>query len=112
MGEASGGGTIFPGLRLLRDALVHGTEAIDAAEGDATHCLARSTADAVAAGALFGLAGAVERLIDEYRQALDGAMEVFLTGGDAPRLAPRLRVPVTPVPDLVLKGLARIADSL
>ncbi len=106
------GGTIFPGLRLLRDSLVRGTEAIDAADGDAADCLARSTADGVAAGVLFGLAGAVERLIGEYRQALGDTMEVFLTGGDAPRLAPRLRVKVTPVPDLVLKGLARIADGL
>lgn len=106
------GGAIFPGLRLLRDSLVHGTEAIDAVEGDAADCLGRSTADGVTAGVLFGLAGAVERLIDEYRQTLGGTMEVFLTGGDAPRLAPRLRMTTTSVPDLVLRGLARIADSL
>jgi type III pantothenate kinase len=106
------GGAIFPGLRLLRESLVRGTEAIAAAEGDAADCLARSTEDGVAAGILFGLAGTVERLVDEYRQALGAAMEVYLTGGDAPRLAPRLRVPVTPVPDLVLRGLARIADTL
>lgn len=106
------GGVIFPGHGLLRDSLARGTVAIDGAEGDATDCLARSTADGVAAGVEFGLAGAVERLIDEFRQRLGDTMEVFLTGGDAPRIAPRLRVKVTPVPDLVLKGLARIADSL
>ncbi|MHB8536132.1 MAG: type III pantothenate kinase [Sulfuricaulis sp.] len=106
------GGAIFPGMRLLRAGLARGTEAIDDVEGDAADSLARSTADGVAAGVLFGLAGAVERLIDEYRRTLGGNMEIFLTGGDAPRLAPRLRVTVTPVPDLVLKGLARIADSL
>lgn len=106
------GGAVFPGLRLLRDSLVQGTAGIPATEGDATDCLARSTADGVAAGTLFGLAGAVERLIDEYRRTLGDTMQVFLTGGDAPALAARLRAAHTPVPDLVLKGLARIADTL
>jgi type III pantothenate kinase len=106
------GGAIFPGLRLLRDSLARGTVAIAPAEGNTVDCLARSTADGVAAGTLFGLAGAVERLIDEYRRSLGEPMQIFLTGGDAPALAAHLRVPVTMVPDLVLKGLARIADSL
>jgi type III pantothenate kinase len=106
------GGTIFPGLRLLHASLVQGTAGIPATEGDATDCLARSTADGVAAGTMFGLAGAVERLIDEYRRTLGETMRVFLTGGDAPALAARLRTAHTPVPDLVLKGLARIAETL
>jgi type III pantothenate kinase len=106
------GGAVFPGLRLLRDSLVQGTAGIPATEGDATDCLARSTADGVAAGTLFGLAGAVERLIDEYRRTLGETTRVLLTGGDAPALAARLRAAHTPVPDLVLKGLARIADTL
>lgn len=106
------GGAIFPGLRLLRDSLARGTEAIPAVTGNATDCLGRSTEDGVAAGTLFGLAGAVERLVDEYRRSLGGSMEIFLTGGDAPALAAHMRLKMTPVPDLVLKGLARIADSL
>ena len=106
------GGAIFPGLRLLRDSLARGTEALPVVAGNATDCLGRSTEDGVAAGTLFGLAGAVERLIDEYRRSLGEPMEIFLTGGDASALAAHLRVPATLVPDLVLKGLARIADSL
>lgn len=106
------GGAIFPGLRLLRDSLARGTEAISAVTGNATDCLGRSTEDGVAAGTLFGLAGAVERLIDEYRRSLGEPMEIFLTGGDAPALAAHLHVPTAMIPDLVLKGLARIADSL
>lgn len=106
------GGAIFPGLRLLRDSLAQGTEAITRAPGNADDCPARSTADGVAAGTLFGLAGAVERLVDEYRRVLGQELELFLTGGDAPELAAHLRVKMTPVPDLVLQGLARVADSL
>lgn len=106
------GGAIFPGLRLLRESLIRGTEAISATAGNATDCLGHSTEDGVAAGTLFGLTGAVERLIDEYRRTLGGPMEIFLTGGDASALAVHLRIQVTLAPDLVLKGLARIADSL
>jgi len=106
------GGAIFPGLRLLRGSLVQGTGGIKVADGSDTDCLARSTADGVAAGTLFGLVGAVERLIHEYRRTLGETMQVLLTGGDAPLLASRLSVAFTPVPDLVLRGLARIADSL
>ena len=106
------GGVIFPGLRLLRGSLVQGTQAIKTVEGNSVDCLARSTADGVAAGTLFGLAGAVERLINEYRRTLGDTTQVLLTGGDAPLLAPRLSVAFAPVPDLVLRGLARIANSL
>ena len=106
------GGMIFPGLQLLRRSLMQGTQGVKVSEGNVMDCLARSTADGVAAGTLFGLAGAVDRLIAEYRQTLGEAMQVFLTGGDAPVLASRLQTATTPVPDLVLKGLARIAETL
>lgn len=106
------GGAIFPGLRLLRDSLARGTQAIPPAAGDARLTLGRSTEDGVAAGTLIGLAGAVERLTEEYQRTLGETMEIFLTGGDASALAVHLRVSATLVPDLVLKGLARIADSL
>src|SRR3989344_4397976 len=94
------GGAIFPGLRLLRDSLARGTEAIAVTEGIAADSVGRSTEDAVAAGTLHGLAGAVERLIDNHRQALGEPMEIFLTGGDAPQLAALLRMKVTLIPDL------------
>lgn len=106
------GGVIFPGLRLLRESLARGTVAIGATGGNVADCLGRSTEDGVAAGTLHGLAGAVERLVAGHRQALGEPLEIFLTGGDAPVLAAHLRVQATVVPDLVLKGLARIADSL
>jgi type III pantothenate kinase len=106
------GGVIFPGLHLLRSSLTRGTQGIKVTDGNETECLARSTADGVAAGALFGLVGALEHLIQEYRKTLGEGMQVFLTGGDAPRLAPRLKEAVIQTPDLVLKGLARVADSL
>ncbi len=106
------GGMIFPGLYLLRRSLMLGTQGVKVAEGDAADCLARSTADGAAAGTLIGLAGAVDRLITEYRLILGETMQVFLTGGDASLLASRLQTMTTLVPDLVLQGLARIAATL
>jgi type III pantothenate kinase len=104
------GGAIFPGLHLLRESLARGTHAIGFAIGDASSVLAHATADGVAAGTLFGLAGAIERLIAAQEQRA-GPVRVLLTGGDAARLAPLLSHPVEQVPDLVLRGLARIAGA-
>ena len=105
------GGAVFPGLRLLRDSLVQGTAGIPATEGDATDCLARSTADGVAAGTLFGLAGAIDRILDEQAAMLGAAPQVLITGGDAPPLLALLRHVVQHTPDLVLEGVARIARA-
>jgi len=106
------GGAIFPGLGLLRASLVRGTAAIGMMPGDDTSVQARSPADGVAAGTLIGLVGAIERLLDEQQKRLGQRMVVFLTGGDAPLLTPRLNRAAVEIPDLVLKGLARIAKTL
>jgi type III pantothenate kinase len=110
------GGVILPGLGLARTALRQRAPGIDSIDGDETRCLARSTADAVAAGTLYGLAGGLERLLREFGAVLGAAMGVVITGGDAPRVLPYLqaRVPYAwhAEPDLVLRGLARVAGSL
>lgn len=106
------GGAIFPGLRLLRESLLRGTGGIRAVEGRADSALGCSTPDAVAGGTQRGLIGAVTLLVAEQVAALGGQTEVFLTGGDAPLLRAHLKPPVREVPDLVLKGLARMLDTL
>lgn len=102
------GGAIFPGLRLLRESLLRGTGGIYATEGRSDSALGCSTPDAVAGGTQHGLIGAVTLLVAEQVAALGGQTEVFLTGGDAPLLRAHLKPPMREVPDLVLKGLARI----
>ncbi len=106
------GGVIFPGLELTRASLGAGTAGIGCAQGNDASVLAQATADAVAAGAAFGVAGAIERILKEQEHALGAEIEVFITGGDAPALAPRLDRPTLYMPDLVLKGLARVAEEL
>lgn len=110
------GGVILPGIDLARTALTARAPGIALADGDASTCFARSTADGVAAGTLFGAAGAVERIAMEFGIRLGKDMRVLLTGGDGPRLHPllhtRLAYEVEEVPDLVLQGLGHIAASL
>ena len=106
------GGVILPGLALMREALANGTAGVRPPEGNETSCLARSTADAVAAGALYGTVGAIERVTREFEQALGISMKLLVTGGDADRVAAHLQGSVRRMPDLLLRGLDRIADTL
>lgn len=108
------GGVILPGLYLLRSSLIGATHEIRQVNGDDTNCLGLSTADAVTAGSAFGLAGAIERILTEQAKRLGKDTRVLMTGGDAARVLPRLRVeaPVEHVPDLVLRGLALIAEEV
>ena len=110
------GGVILPGIALARDALLTRAPGIAKTEGDDRQCFAHSTADGVAAGTLYGAVGAMERIVAEFGARLGKDMRVLLTGGDAPRLRPLLRGPwleaTEEVPDLVLQGLAHIAESL
>jgi type III pantothenate kinase len=108
------GGVILPGLQLLRSSLVGATHEIREIKGNDTSCLGLSTADAVTGGSAFGLAGAIERILSEQAKQLGKDARVLITGGDATRVLPRLRVetPVEHVPDLVLRGLALIAEEV
>ena len=105
------GGVILAGLYTMRAGLLTVTQAIHSADGADDSCLARGTGDGVAAGSLFGLAGAIERVVAEQRRTLGADARVLLTGGDASRLLPLLSGPVTHAPDLVLQGLRLIAEA-
>jgi type III pantothenate kinase len=104
------GGVILPGLALMRDALLH-TQGVREVLGNAESPLAQSTADGVAAGTLFGLAGAIDRILDEQAALLGDTPQILITGGDAQPLLALLRHSVQHTPDLVLEGVARIARA-
>lgn len=105
------GGIIVPGIALQRQALLAGTGGIRAADGDESTALARSTGDAVAAGTLYAVLGAIERACGEFERALGAPFELVLTGGDALRIQAQLERSARHVPDLVLRGLARVAGD-
>lgn len=105
------GGSIAPGLALMRQSLGRGTASLgEAVEPPrlALDQLGRDTAMAIESGILAAACGAIALRREQY-----AAMHarLLLTGGDAPRLADAL-AGAELLPDLVLEGLARYADCL
>lgn len=114
------GGLILPGLRMMRDSLLAGTQIPPQESTEVDVPWATDTAGAVAAGGLHAAAALTERLYGELLQrspapaagpsvAVGPTPRILLTGGDAERLAAVIRLPVDVVPDLVLRGLAACA---
>ncbi|UXY15319.1 type III pantothenate kinase [Chitiniphilus purpureus] len=101
------GGMILPGYRMMKAALAAGTARLPLAEGHFHH-FPTSTDDAIETGVLTALAASIttafDRLVARGEEPL-----VLLSGGDAPRLAERLDLPVSLTPNLVLHGLAALA---
>jgi type III pantothenate kinase len=105
------GGLILPGLALMRRSLLEGTAGVRPVGEADVALLARNTAGAVAAGTLYALVAAIDRIATDLTAELGGRMETILTGGDAARLLPLLGRRWSHVPDLVLRGLAVLADE-
>jgi len=102
------GGAIFPGLAMMARALARGTALLPAAAvPERAPPVGKNTEQAIAAGILHGAAGAVANLIIVASEVVGSDAAVFLTGGDAARLAEFLPPDCRDVmPDLVLEGLA------
>jgi type III pantothenate kinase len=109
------GGLIVPGCDLMSDSLLHRTH--DIARGASQQAprgggmLGRNTAAAVDLGSRHALAALVERVVGWADAQVGAAPRLLLGGGDAGRIEPLLEVPVQVVPDLVLEGLAVIAEA-
>ena len=100
------GGAIMPGPELSARALSAGTAGVKVpAPAAAVSPPGKSTAAAVAAALTHGLAGAVDRLVEETTAALGGKAAAVATGGGAALLAPLCRTKFKILPDLVLEGL-------
>jgi type III pantothenate kinase len=117
--DASGrhlGGLILPGDRLMIEAVAHNTsqipvvaEASGAAAG--LDLLGRSTATAVSHGARLAIAAAVDRALATVIAAFQSEVALLMTGGDAAGLTEWLASRAEVRADLVLAGLAAIADD-
>jgi type III pantothenate kinase len=103
------GGVIAPGLMVMRQSLAGGTHALPNAEDNFHHTLAIETKAAIASGTLQAVAGLIERCIREITSRLGSKPRLWVTGGDAPAIAPLLEIPFELKPELVLEGLLVIA---
>lgn len=113
VGDALGalrGGAILPGLGLAARSLAEGTARLPLIDlQGAAGMPATDTDCAIRTGILIGAAGAVERLLAEAQVASDSP--VYLTGQDAPHLAPHLSRSVRAHPGLGILGIALAVRS-
>jgi type III pantothenate kinase len=111
------GGAILPGIELGARALHQYTALlplIDVPEllADPVAPLGRSTREAIGSGLWFGQIGAIRELIFQLAESTDRPSQIFVTGGNGRWLAPALRSRARFEPDLALRGLAHVAQSL
>lgn len=98
------GGCILPGLDTMIESLPLRTAGLPCSTGR-YELPPRNTHDAIATGCLLAQAGAIERMAEA------AGSPVLLTGGNAERILPHLRLPASYLPGLVLDGLLAIATD-
>lgn len=108
------GGLIVPGPDLMISSLMRNTSDIAgrAESGQTRDALfADNTRGAVHQGSVHALAALVERAMITLEQSCGKHPALVLTGGAAERIEPLVACPSTRVPDLVLRGLAVLANE-
>ena len=105
------GGTILPGLVLMRDSLVSGTAHIESGHCHSTQIIGKTTAECVNSGVSYGALGAIERIVEEMRALIGREARIVLTGGGAESLISKLRLKVSYAPQLVLLGLLQLSQD-
>jgi type III pantothenate kinase len=108
------GGLIVPGPQLMIDSLLKGTS--DIAERArqrplAAGAFADNTFGAVVHGARLACAALIERCASEWTSEEIRELSIVVTGGACPEVVEHLRLPHRVVPDLVLRGLAALANE-
>lgn len=99
------GGYILPGIGLMEKSLYQGT-AIPQRKEALGEPPAIATTSAIGLGSRLAVAALIERQVD----LLGPGTQVFLGGGDARELSPRLSTAHDIVEQMVLQGLARLAE--
>lgn len=105
------GGWIVPGIQLMQQALLEGTQihadlTVDVPTGD----WGRSTRQGIQSGALMSLTACIDRAYDRFRQQHPD-LTAYLTGGDACHLQDTLQSTFIYEPALVCRGLAVVAEQ-
>jgi len=104
------GGNITPGIELRLKSLHNHTGALPlvSAKGDIP-MLGHDTETAIRSGVINGIRKELEGYINELSSIYPSVL-VFLTGGDAGFFEIKAKSTIFAVPDLVLRGLARITQ--
>ncbi len=106
------GGSIMPGIRLSKESLYRRAPGIsESSVRMPTSIPARATVEAVSTGVIFSLVGGIEVLVDKYREIVGESSRLLISGGDAQVIQKHSSKKFEYVPNLVLEGLSKIADS-
>lgn len=106
------GGIIMPGIHLMFNSLLSGTQLIRTDAGS-YRIFPQSTNDAIQSGVVQCLVGAIERMYNLLLLQQDQPVETcIMSGGGASSLMPFIKIPVTMVENLVLEGLVMITNDL
>lgn len=109
------GGAILPGMRLVSQALAAKTDQLPQVDPhfqqSVPNALGTSTEGAIRSGLFWGSVGAIRELVERLGALANGSPQVFLTGGDAERLAPFISNDAVFVKDLVIGGILLAAPA-
>jgi type III pantothenate kinase len=108
------GGSIFPGLRLMAQALHDHTALLPLiqVQQPLPAVPATSTTAAMEAGIYWALAGGIDALVRRLQENSGGAADVFLAGGDAALLQPGMQTRVIVWPHITLEGIRFAVEAL
>jgi type III pantothenate kinase len=105
------GGVIFPGPDLMRRSLSSGADQLGLVREGTADVFARDTDDAIFAGTILAVAGAIDSIRDRMQARGGPEATWLLTGGAAAELEPHLRGDYRHEPLLVLEGLRMVAPA-
>jgi len=104
------GGLILLGTGLMEESLLEQTAITRPDENGVPGLFATGTAAAIRSGALLATIGLIEKMYHVLLEQSTKEVTCFLTGGAADAVQRGLRIPLRREPNLVLQGLALVAD--
>ncbi len=108
------GGLIIPGIHLMRESLLSKTNgvapAMSVSAQSTAGVLANNTISAVTRGAVVAAAAMADRAAQMVEQSTGEHPKLFVTGGDAALIMESMQSRGELVPDLVLQGIAVLAE--
>lgn len=104
------GGLILPGMQMMRQALANATAQVGIQHGE-VRTWPNTTADAVETGLMAAWTGAIKTLYGRLEKTAALKPRIFLTGGDAARIAAFLSLNARIIPGLVLEGVYYLSQE-